>query len=229
MTGYRERPAAAPGAVLWQRTASAGEVARILPDACMDLIWDGARLVVAGPDTRARDYVADAETRLTALRFSAGLGPALLGVPADALRDTSPALDEVWAPAPAAELAERVATDPAGALEAWLVRRLPHCDVDPLGVPLVRMARSGATAAAMAHAAGLGPRQLHRRCSALFGYGPRHLLRVVRMERALTLARGGVPLARVAHDCGYADQAHLTREVRDLAGTAAAPAAASAG
>jgi AraC-like DNA-binding protein len=70
----------------------------------------------------------------------------------------------------------------------------------------------------MAGAVGLSPRQLHRRCSALFGYGPRHLLRVVRLDLALAQARAGAPLARVAHECGYADQAHLTREVRDLAG-----------
>ena len=218
MSGYRERPAGAPGAVLWERSARAGQVTRVLPDACMDLIWDGTELVVAGPDTRSREHVTGRTTPFTGLRFSDGLGPALLGVPADQVRDTSPRLADVWAPPAARELAERVAADPARALEGWLARRLALCDVDPLGAALVRMARAGGGAAAMADAAGLGPRRLHRRCCALFGYGPRHLLRVVRMDRALAQARAGHPLARVAHDCGYADQAHLTREVRDLAG-----------
>ena len=124
----------------------------------------------------------------------------------------------MWGATRARELTEQVAADPAGGLEAWLARRLAHCDVDPLGAALSRMAKAGLTARAMADAAGLSPRQLHRRCAELFGYGPRHLLRVVRMERALAQARTGAPLARVAQDCGYADQAHLTREVRDLAG-----------
>jgi AraC-like DNA-binding protein len=218
VSGYRERPARAPAAVLWERTARAGQVTRILPDTCMDLIWDGAGLVVAGPDTRARDHVTRTDVRFTGLRFSAGLGPALLGVPADEVRDTSPGLADLWGPVQARELAERAAADPAGALEAWLVPQVARREPDPLGAALARMARAGLSPAAMADAAGLSSRQLHRRCSALYGYGPRHLLRVVRMERALAQARSGAPLARVAQDCGYADQAHLTREVRDLAG-----------
>ncbi|WP_461029927.1 helix-turn-helix domain-containing protein, partial [Streptomyces sparsus] len=61
-------------------------------------------------------------------------------------------------------------------------------------------------------------RQLHRRAVRAFGYGPKTLARVLRLERALTLARAGLPFARVAADAGYADQAHLAREVKALAG-----------
>ncbi|MEV5769093.1 helix-turn-helix domain-containing protein, partial [Micromonospora sp. NPDC052213] len=57
-----------------------------------------------------------------------------------------------------------------------------------------------------------------RRSRHLFGYGPKTLARILRMGRALALARAGTPLAEVAARCGYADQAHLTRDVRDLAG-----------
>jgi len=46
----------------------------------------------------------------------------------------------------------------------------------------------------------------------------RTLGRVLRMQRALELARGGVAFAEVAVRAGYADQAHLSREVRALAG-----------
>jgi AraC-like DNA-binding protein len=38
------------------------------------------------------------------------------------------------------------------------------------------------------------------------------------MRRALDLARAGIALAEVAARTGYADQAHLTREVKELAG-----------
>ncbi len=60
---------------------------------------------------------------------------------------------------------------------------------------------------------------IHLRCLPTFGYGPRHLGRVMRFGRALEAIRAGTPLAQVAAECRYADQAHLTREVRALAGT----------
>jgi transcriptional regulator GlxA family with amidase domain len=44
------------------------------------------------------------------------------------------------------------------------------------------------------------------------------LHRVLRFDRAVKLAWTGVPFADVAHRTGYADQAHLSREVRELAG-----------
>nr|WP_230416296.1 helix-turn-helix domain-containing protein [Micromonospora tarapacensis] len=52
----------------------------------------------------------------------------------------------------------------------------------------------------------------------MFGYGPKTLARILRMRRALALARTGVPLAEVAARTGYADQAHLTRDTRALTG-----------
>ena len=59
---------------------------------------------------------------------------------------------------------------------------------------------------------------MHRRSLAAFGYGPKTLARILRFQRALALARAGTPLAEVAVRSGYADQAHLAREVRALAG-----------
>ncbi|TPM25927.1 AraC family transcriptional regulator [Mesorhizobium sp. B2-3-4] len=51
------------------------------------------------------------------------------------------------------------------------------------------------------------------------GIGPKTLSRIVRFNRALRLSRQQtVDWADVAADCGYADQAHLVREFRDLAG-----------
>jgi AraC-like DNA-binding protein len=52
----------------------------------------------------------------------------------------------------------------------------------------------------------------------LFGYGPKTLARILRLGAALDLARVGTPFGRVAAETGYADQAHLSREVRSLAG-----------
>jgi AraC-like DNA-binding protein len=52
------------------------------------------------------------------------------------------------------------------------------------------------------------------------GVPPKTAARIVRFDRAAQLVRGDsqASLARIAGGCGYHDQAHLTREFRDLAG-----------
>ncbi len=59
---------------------------------------------------------------------------------------------------------------------------------------------------------------MHRRSLAAFGYGPKTLARILRLGRALDLARAGVPYAETAIRTGYADQPHLAREVKQLTG-----------
>jgi AraC-like DNA-binding protein len=76
----------------------------------------------------------------------------------------------------------------------------------------------GASVPDAAAAVGLGERQLHRRCLAWFGYGPKVLQRVLRFQRAVRLAERGLGYADVAATIGYADQAHLARDVRALSG-----------
>jgi len=69
---------------------------------------------------------------------------------------------------------------------------------------------------------GLSERQLRRRFEAGVGYGPKTLHRILRFRRWLQCARrpaaGGFGLAALAAVSGYADQAHLSREVARLAG-----------
>lgn len=113
------------------------------------------------------------------------------------------------------------------ALQAELRQRLPRAEpVDPLtsGVVAELAAAAGArSVAGLADFVGLSERQLHRRCRAAFGYGPKTLDRVLRLQRFLALGRspGRRPdgLAGLAAVAGYADQAHLAHECRRLAGT----------
>jgi AraC-like DNA-binding protein len=216
---YRERATGVPGVELWERsTARAQTRSRILPDGCVDLVWDGRELLVAGPDSAARWHDSAAGSTYTGLRFHRGLGPALLGLAASDLLDLSPGLAHVWPEAAARPLAERVAADPAGGLLAWLAGAVRDRPADPLGARVHALARQAAPVAQMADQLGLSARQLHRRCLPVFGYGPRRLSRILRMTRALDRARAGLPLAEVAALCGYADQAHLTRELAALGG-----------
>jgi AraC-like DNA-binding protein len=211
--GYRERRVA-PGVVLW---SSGGAPGTILPDGCLDLIWNGRGLVVAGPDGAARFNDGGGRAHV-GLRFSHGRGPALLGVRADELRDRTVALDAVWADAAARELAERVADDPAAVLHELATATPPGAD-DRFGARVFAALARGAHVADLADELGTTPRTLHRRSLPVFGFGPQHLGRILRLQRALARAREGTPWADVAAVEGFADQPHLAREVRALAGT----------
>ncbi|MGA5196723.1 DUF6597 domain-containing transcriptional factor [Streptomyces exfoliatus] len=220
---YEERPALLDGAVLWTRTAAPSpESARpVLPDGCMDLIWADGHLLVAGPDTRA--YVpGETAVRYAGVRFAPGDAPAFFGVPARELRDRRVALGALWGEAEARRLAERIteAPDPATALDELVRRRAAEAPApDPLLRAVAERLAAGRPVAETADAVGLGARQLHRRSLDAFGYGPKTLARVLRLQRALALVRAGVPYAEAALRAGCADQAHLARETRALAGT----------
>lgn len=226
---YRERPSRLDGAVVWSHSGAPAAEARVLPDGCMDLLlWDGA-LVVAGPDTRAHLFSRQAGARITGLRFPPGMAPLVLGVPAHELRDARVPLDAVWPEHSVRLLSERIAAvaEPGVALESVAAGRLRDGPARPGGrAPFALPAAStaaellarGRTVAEVARTLALSERQLHRHCRDAFGYGPKTLARVLRMQRALRLARQDTPLAQVAAEAGYADQAHLSREVRALAG-----------
>ena len=65
---------------------------------------------------------------------------------------------------------------------------------------------------------GLSARQLHRRCVRSFGYGPTTLTRILRFQRFLAVAPRCPSIAAGAAAAGFADQAHLARECRSIAG-----------
>ena len=93
-SAYRERPSAVAGVTVWTRVFD-GSSAWILPDGCIDVLWNGRELSVAGPDTTAHRATAPNGTTYTALRFASGVAPTVLGVAADGLRDQRPDLADV--------------------------------------------------------------------------------------------------------------------------------------
>jgi AraC-like DNA-binding protein len=232
--GYREQPPLhAPAelvACVWERRPDGGPrpATRVLPDACVDIVWNGERLFVAGPDTRAVVSTGRPNQAIVGLRFRPGAAGPALGLPAAQLRDLRVDLADLWGDA-ARELAERLGEAGPGTprhrlLEAALVDRLPGIrSPDPLVLAAARMfGQPGSRVGALAGRLGVGERQLLRRFDADVGYGPKVLDRVLRFQRFLARIRAGVAgregLARVAGELGYADQAHLTRECRRLSG-----------
>lgn len=216
---YAERASSIAGAVVWTNVAD-GRDLWILPDGCMDIIWDGRSLLVAGPDTGPFLAGNALGTTRTAIRFPPGTGPSVFGVPAATLQNQRVALTDLWTPGDVERVVERLhrVDDVASALEVVSAERLRQSPVDPLLSEVVRLVDNGLPIAEVARNVGLSERQLRRRSLAAFGYGPKVLARILRLQRALALARAGSSFAAAAAHTGYTDQAHLAREVRAIAG-----------
>jgi AraC-like DNA-binding protein len=192
----------------------------IVPDGCIDLIWsshDGG-IHVAGPDTGPYTAVLRPDEQFAGVRFRPGAAAAVLGLPAHAIRDARVPLVDIWG-RDADRMAELVeaAADRPRALETLVARRVREAgplDREAAGV----LRNTGSPVAAVADELGYSERHLRRLCQETFGYGPKTLHRILRFQRAVQLIDAGRSLAEVSAACGYADQAHLTREVRALSG-----------
>jgi AraC-like DNA-binding protein len=205
-------------ACTWEQATAAAHEQRVVPDACLDLIWSGEGLHVAGPDTRARVVELAPGSRLVGVRLQPGAAGAVLGLPASELCDTSPDAADVLGREVAAALREALAAaqNPHALLQRAVELRGVR-EPDPLVAAAVRAlglprARVGSVAVEL----GVSARQLQRRIGDAVGYGPKVLARVLRFRRLQALPPA--PLADLALDAGYADQAHMTAEVTELAG-----------
>jgi len=194
---------------------------RVLPVAAAVLVIDvdSGDAVVTGPRTRA---VLAAERWGHGVTI--GLTPAgvraLLGVPMAELAETTVAVDEpglIDRLAGAATWADRFAL-----LDGWAARKIqrPRPGIDPWIVAAWHhLQRPDAPRVDLvATRLGLRRRSLEQAFRHHVGLPPGTVARIARFQRAAGMLAGPVPLARVAADCGYADQPHLTREVRAMSG-----------
>lgn len=229
---YVERIVASPlMCCTWEQRTEAPHEQRVVPDACVDLIWSGERLTIAGPDTQARLVALESGSRMVGVRLRPGVAGAVLGLPATELRDEVPGAEDVLGRATFERLIGELQAggDPHAILLRAVERhagRMP----DPLvQAAIAALDRPNARVAAVAADLGLSARQLQRRVADAVGYGPKLLSRILRFRRVQALAarrpghdvgRGGgsAALVDLALDAGYADQAHMTAEVTRLAG-----------
>ena len=230
---YREAPAP-PGLAPWVacawelRAGPDGHVHRVLPDGCMDLLWDErSGLNAVGPNLTAFLAALAPGAAVAGVRLRPGGAPPLFDVPAEALREATVPAEDLWGD-DARRLAARLEGDRGPAERAlrmlgWLgarARRAPR--PDPLVAEVARTVADGprASVGRMADEAGVGARHLRRRVVTQVGYGPRRLARVLRLQRTVALAEAepDAGLSEIAFRAGFADQAHLSHECRDLAG-----------
>jgi len=108
-------------------------------------------------------------------------------------------------------------------LQAALLARVSQHDDPPTLAPdvahawrLVRASRGRLRVDEIAARVGWSRRHPGTRFQTELGVAPKTALRLARLAHARHLAGTGRPLADVAADCGYVDQAHLSRDWRDL-------------
>jgi AraC-like DNA-binding protein len=120
------------------------------------------------------------------------------------------------------DIARLARRDPRAAAASLLSR--PLSPVAPLGDWPDLLARRLADAPAVslgawAEAVGLAPESVSRGFALAYGVAPSRYRLELRARRAWFMIRaGGQGLAAIAQDCGFADQAHLTRTLSRLTG-----------
>jgi methylphosphotriester-DNA--protein-cysteine methyltransferase len=208
---YEERPSPSRFVdVIWRTFDTSDGTYLAAADACWDMIFirsaHGNRALLSGPSTQITPVPYRAGNRNVGIRFHRG--SFLSHVPTTAMVDTTEAL-----PMPTAEsfvLAERewpmptyeTADDFVAELE-----RLKLLSDDPVvnavlrGEPAARSVRS-----------------VQRRVSQVTGLTMSRIRQIVRAREAAERLRRGESILDVAHDMGYADQAHLTRDLKRLTG-----------
>jgi AraC-like DNA-binding protein len=198
----------------WVIAEGAAGVHRVPPDGCTDLVFEvragrsSARLV--GVSTALSEVPLDAQARYSGIRFRPWVAATLFGTSALGLRDRAMEVPGVPAAHDFGGL-ERLAARLLGGFrptaQMELVRRASQLlEAAEGGLPLV---------ASELHTS---ERTLRRAFDQTVGLGPKALTRILRAQRALRGLERGHKAGPLAYELGFADQAHLTRDVQALTG-----------
>jgi AraC-like DNA-binding protein len=199
-------------ACCWEKRVTADRVQRVVPDGHADLLmYESGAIEVVGLADEVALPTLPAGTWVQGVRIRPEAVAATFRVTASELTNRTIAGDDMFGARRARKLIDQ------RALDAWLTSVQP----DDRTAAATRLLASLPVATA-ADELGITIRQLRRILVSNIGLAPKPYQRVVRFQRFLAAAECGQGLAAAAADAGYADQAHLTREVRAL--TAVTPA-----
>jgi AraC-like DNA-binding protein len=216
----------------WSSRA-AGEARRILPDGCIDFIFnlDLGTARVVGTMTTSQLVVTPSGTHYFGVRFAPGAAASLIDTRADALCDDSGTLDEVGHAA-AHRLCERVCEAPDDRARAQIIaaylrdassRRRPLDRRLHRATALLRQHHGALAIGELARQVGVSDRHLERLFMERVGTRPKLFARVLRMQRALALLEArpiavATPALARALAAGFADEPHVVRDFRALTG-----------
>jgi AraC-like DNA-binding protein len=203
----------------------------LLPDSGVHLVFRfspaTSGIYLVGPATERPSIELERDAEYVGFRFRTAQAPRFADVRAAELADRFIRLDRIVGRT-AESLADQLRGLPDDASRQHViedvVRRTP--------APLVEDRRCRAGALALERSAGrmrvqeLGSelgvhaRTLERAFLNELGITPKRLVRLVRLREVLGAlrARRFRTLAEVAHDCGYSDQSHMNRDLKDLTG-----------
>ncbi len=193
----------------------------VVPDGCVDLLWTEAGFMIAGPDRTAAFPPMRPGATILGLRFKPGIARHLLRCDLDALTGKVVAFDDLRPGGFNAQHDRLLAAgDPMKRLR--LLRDIFAAEMGDL--PAMRQDAAALEALCMrlpakgiAATLGVTERTLRRISTAEFGYGPKTLARILRLQKLI--GRIGEPdtaLAELAAETGFADQAHMSRDVLSL-------------
>jgi AraC-like DNA-binding protein len=202
---------------------------RVLPDNSIDVLFDfaesgGPRIV--GTMLEASVFRYDGPVDMLGVRFKPGAAPLFLGVAAHELTASIVDADALWPGARTID--EMLRGCPADRrvtlLESWLAQRLrppPNADRARAAMAAIAQSRGAISLASLCSMLSVTNRTLLRSFEASVGVGPKVALRVARLHAAARmLDRTDMPISRIALECGYSDQPHLTHDFVALAGLA---------
>jgi AraC-like DNA-binding protein len=180
----------------------------VLPDGHADvLLYDGGGIEVVGLHDEVDLPFLPEGTWIRGIRLRPHAVAAAFRTDASSLRNRTVPLEDVLGSRHLRRLLDPRARD------AWI----RSIDPNPRTERAVRLLAMDPVDV-VAGAVGLTSRQLRRVLVTEVGLAPKVFQRVLRMQRFVASAERLGGLADAAADAGYADQSHMTREVKSLTG-----------
>jgi AraC-like DNA-binding protein len=208
---YEEKPSASRFVdIIWRTRDTSDGTYLAAADACWDMIFirsvHGNRVLLSGPSSKITPVPYRAGNRNVGVRFHRG--SFLTHVRTTTMVDTTEALPmptpesfllagEEW-PMPTYETADKFIAE--------LERRELLSD-DPVVMAALRGGDAGKSI-----------RSVQRHVSHVTGLTANRIRQIVRARTAAERLQRGESILDVTHDLGYADQAHLTRDLKRLTG-----------
>lgn len=216
--------------LLWQPPESAQDRAHeVAPDANGDLLLElseaGCRAWLYGPVTRLTSVSTRAGCAYAVVHFHPGAAPRLVDARPAELLDRAVELSKVGGVS-VEELGEQLSRARSMG-ERWeqlgaALSRSKWPPLDTFDRAFRHLTAQGGMlgVAELSEALHLSERTLERAFQERLGMSPRTFRRIQRLQRVLSELRSGQAssLAALAAESGYADHAHLTRELRALTG-----------